>query len=165
MQNAEYRKKRATQKMPILCRFPTNRSKLSKKRLSEPAWRRLIRPAILILIIWLGFALRLHELASVPLRGDEAFSALNWADTPLPQSLTEIATLEPHPPLTYGLFRLWRLLIGGIDSPFSLAPAPGLGQFDRCPCRIRLGLPPFKKANWRPCRRACLGHSSLRNLA
>jgi len=89
---------------------------------------RPIRPAILILIIWLGFALRLHELASVPLRGDEAFSALNWAGIPLRQSLTEIATLEPHPPLTYLLFRFWRLLIGGIDSPFTLRLLPVLGN-------------------------------------
>ncbi|MCY4019848.1 MAG: hypothetical protein OXG39_10620 [Chloroflexi bacterium] len=89
---------------------------------------RPIRPAILILIIWLGFALRLHELASVPLRGDEAFSALNWANIPLHQSLTEIAALEPHPPLAYALFRLWRLLIGGIDSPFTLRLLSVLGN-------------------------------------
>lgn len=89
---------------------------------------RPIRPAILILIIWLGFALRLHELAAVPLRGDEAFSALNWAGIPLHQSLTEIATLEPHPPLTYVLFRFWRLLIGGIDSPFTLRLLPVFGN-------------------------------------
>ena len=108
---------------------------------------RPIRPAILILIIWLGFALRLHELASVPLRGDEAFSALNWAGIPLHQSLTEIATLEPHPPLTYVLFRLWGLLIGGIDSPFALRLLPGLWQFDRHLWGIRLGLPPIRKAN------------------
>ncbi len=84
--------------------------------------------AILILIIWLGFALRLHELAAVPLRGDEAFSALNWAGIPLRQSLTEIATLEPHPPLAYAVFRFWGLLIGGIDSPFSLRMLPVLGN-------------------------------------
>ncbi|MDE2821796.1 MAG: glycosyltransferase family 39 protein [Chloroflexota bacterium] len=84
--------------------------------------------AILILIIWLGFALRLHELASVPLRGDEAFSALNWAGIPLHQSLTEIARLEPHPPLTYLLFRFWGLLIGGIDSPFTLRLLPVFGN-------------------------------------
>lgn len=84
--------------------------------------------AILIAIIWLGFALRLHELAAVPLRGDEAFSALNWAGIPLRQSLTEIATLEPHPPLAYALFRFWGLLIGGIDSTFSLRMLPALGN-------------------------------------
>lgn len=83
---------------------------------------------LLLLIIWLGFALRLHQLASVPLRGDEAFSALNWAGIPLRESLTEIATIEPHPPLTYLLFRTWRLHIGGIDSPFALRLLPALGN-------------------------------------
>ncbi|MCY4071931.1 MAG: glycosyltransferase family 39 protein [Chloroflexi bacterium] len=99
---------------------------------------RPIRPAILILIIWLGFALRLHELAAVPLRGDEAFSALNWAGIPLRQSLTEIATLEPHPPLTYVLFRLWRLLIGGIDSPFTLRLLPVFGNLIGVPAAYAL---------------------------
>ena len=89
---------------------------------------RPIGTASLILIICLGFALRLHQLATVPLRGDEAFSALNWAGIPLRQSLTEIAALEPHPPLTYVLFRLWRLIIGGIDSPFTLRLLPVLGN-------------------------------------
>lgn len=83
---------------------------------------------ILILIIWLGFALRIHELAAVPLRGDEAFSALNWAGIPLHQSLTEIARLEPHPPLTYVLFRFWRHFVGGIDSPFALRLLPVFGN-------------------------------------
>lgn len=75
---------------------------------------------ILILAIWLGFAIRLHHLDTVPLRGDEAFSAMFWAEMPISQSLTEIATLEPHPPLTYVIFHLWNLIIGGIDSPFAL---------------------------------------------
>ena len=94
--------------------------------------------AILILIIWLGFALRLHELGTVPLRGDEAFSALNWADRSLQQSFAEIATIEPHPPLTYIVFRLWRLLIGGIDSPFSLRLLPVLGNIIGIPAAYAL---------------------------
>lgn len=89
---------------------------------------RPVGTAGLILIVWLGFALRLQALDAVPLRGDEAFSALYWADIPLQQSLTEIATLEPHPPLTYVLFRFWRLVVGGIDSPFALRLLPVLGN-------------------------------------
>lgn len=70
--------------------------------------------------IWLGFGIRLHNLDAVPLRGDEAFSAMNWAEMPISQSLSEIATIEPHPPLTYVIFHIWNLIIGGIDSPFAL---------------------------------------------
>lgn len=98
------------------------------------------RLLILILITCLGFALRLHELGSVPLRGDEAFSALNWAGKPLQQSLTEIAAIEPHPPLTYILFRFWRLLIGGIESPFSLRLLPALLNMIGAPALYALGL-------------------------
>ena len=75
---------------------------------------------VVILAIWLGFALRLHNLDVVPLRGDEAFSAMFWAEMPIHQSLSEIATIEPHPPLTYVVFHIWNLVIGGIDSPFAL---------------------------------------------
>jgi hypothetical protein len=75
---------------------------------------------IVILSIWLGFALRLHHLDAVPLRGDEAFSAMFWAEMPISQSLSEIATIEPHPPLTYVIFHFWNVIIGGIDSPFAL---------------------------------------------
>lgn len=84
--------------------------------------------AILVPLIWLGFALRLHDLAAVPLRGDEAFSALNWAGMALQQSLAQIATIEPHPPLVYALFRFWGRFIGGIDSPFALRMLPVLGN-------------------------------------
>ncbi|MCA9913768.1 MAG: hypothetical protein KC496_10485, partial [Anaerolineae bacterium] len=55
----------------------------------------------LIAFIWFGFALRLHQIDAVALRGDEAFSVQNWAGLPLSASLTDIASIEPHPPGTY----------------------------------------------------------------
>ncbi len=121
----------ATRRFVIFCErgraYRCRRAAVLPER-GELARSRLAALAILILIIWLGFALRVHELHKVPLRGDEAFSALNWAGLPLRQSLTEIATLEPHPPLVYIVFRLWGLLIGGIDSPFALRMLPVLGN-------------------------------------
>ena len=65
-----------------------------------------------ILLVLFGFALRLYQLDAVPLRGDEAFSALNWAGIPLQESLARIATIEPFPPLNYVLFRTWGLIFG-----------------------------------------------------
>ena len=91
----------------------------------------MVRPKLLVFIvpiIWLGFGLRVHELGAVPLRGDEAFSAFYWSDIPLTVSLTQIATIEPHPPLAYIVFRNWRHLVGGIDSPFSLRMLTVLGN-------------------------------------
>lgn len=83
---------------------------------------------LIILAVWLGFILRLHNLDSVPLRGDEAFSAMFWAEMPIHQSLAEIATIEPHPPLTYVIFHAWNLAIGGIESPFALRMLGVLGN-------------------------------------
>ena len=73
-----------------------------------------------ILLILLGFGLRIHNLEAAPLRGDEAFSALYWSDVSLSYSLSQIAPIDPHPPLAFVLFRIWAVVLGGIDSVFSL---------------------------------------------
>lgn len=75
--------------------------------------------ALLVIIILTGFALRLYRLDAVAFRGDEAFSAQYWAGEPLANTFASIATIEPHPPLTYILFRFWGLLVG-IEHEFSL---------------------------------------------
>jgi hypothetical protein len=81
-----------------------------------------------ILLILLGFSLRIHELEAVPLRGDEAFSAQYWSDLPLSESLRRIAPLDPQPPLAFVLFRAWAIILGGIDSVFSLRFLSALGN-------------------------------------
>lgn len=83
------------------------------------------RPPILLLLVLLtlaGFALRLYRLDALPFRGDEAFAAQYWAGEPLAVSLTQVATLEPHPPLTYALFRAWGVLIGIGEFTLRLLP-------------------------------------------
>ena len=102
----------------------------------------MARPHLLVLlipIIWIGFALRVHQLGTAPLRGDEAFSAQYWADLPLIQSLTEIAPLDPHPPLGYALFRAWGLALGGVDSPEALRYLTVLGNILGAPALFALG--------------------------
>lgn len=79
----------------------------------------------LIAFIWFGFALRLHQIDAVALRGDEAFSVQNWAGLPLATSLAEIASIEPHPPGTYALFRLWGIT-AGLTPEFVLRLLPAL---------------------------------------
>lgn len=79
--------------------------------------------AILISILLLGSFLRLYHLDTVAFRGDEAFSVQRWTATPLNQSLTDIASIEPHPPLTYMLFRFWGIIFG-TQSEFSLRLLP-----------------------------------------
>lgn len=93
----------------------------------------------IVLVILLGFGLRLMRLDDAPLRGDEAFSALYWAGLPLSQSLTEIATIEPHPVLTYGLFRAWGLAVG-IDQPLALRLLPALLNLLGIAAMYRIGI-------------------------
>ena len=95
--------------------------------------------SLVIIIILLGFGLRIHDLQAVPLRGDEAFSVLYWADTPLSISLTEIAHGEPHTPLVYAVGRLWNYVVGGIESVFALRYLPALGNIIGVPAMIALG--------------------------
>lgn len=94
--------------------------------------------AILIGIVLLGFSLRLYQLDAVAFRGDEAFSVQRWAATPLSESLSEIASIEPHPPLTYVLFRLWGLIFG-IESEFTLRLLPILFNLIGIPAMYALG--------------------------
>ncbi|MCE2471229.1 MAG: glycosyltransferase family 39 protein [Anaerolineae bacterium] len=106
----------------------------------------LLRPyGLVVTIILVGFGLRIHNLQATPLRGDEAFSVLYWADTPLNVSLSDIAHGEPHTPLVYAIGRLWNHLIGGIDSVFALRYLSALGNILGAPAMIALA--------WRLCGR------------
>ncbi len=82
---------------------------------------------LLVIVLAVGFGLRVGGLGNASLRGDEAFSASYWSGLPLAQSLTSIATIEPHPPLTYATFRAWGLLVG-INSELALRMLPALGS-------------------------------------
>jgi hypothetical protein len=95
--------------------------------------------AFIAALILFGFALRLYRLDAVPLRGDEAFSAQNWAGLPLSTSLQTIATLEPHPPLTYAAFRGWGWVFG-IDHEFVLRLLPALANLIGIPALYVLGV-------------------------
>ncbi len=95
--------------------------------------------SLLVIVILLGFSLRAHDLEAVPLRGDEAFSVLYWADLPLQESLSVIAALDPHPPLAFALFRFWRQLVDGIDSSFALRYLVVLGNIIGAPAMFALG--------------------------
>lgn len=88
-------------------------------------------------IILIGFFFRIFHLAAVPLRGDEAFSVLYWAGLPLSQSLTTIATIEPHPALTYVIFRGWGLLAG--DTEFAMRYLPALVNLLGVPAIFAVG--------------------------
>ena len=89
-------------------------------------------------LVLIGLALRLYQLEAVALRGDEAFSVSYWAGLPLSESLSQIATLEPHPPLNYAVFRLWGIIIG-IDNVFALRLLPVLTNLIGIPALYAIG--------------------------
>lgn len=100
--------------------------------------RRLIPPSAVIIITLLGALFRFHDLAQPPLRGDEAFAVLYWARQPLSLSLTQTATIEPHPALTYALFHGWGLTAG--TSAFSMRLLPALVNLLGIPAIYVLGV-------------------------
>lgn len=77
---------------------------------------------LLVAFVLVGFVLRVHRLAALPFRGDEAFTAQYWAGLPLRESLANIATIEPHPVLTYALFRVWGITAGINEFTLRLLP-------------------------------------------
>jgi len=78
---------------------------------------------ILTAIVLLGFALRLYHLNQVPLRGDEAFTVIHWMREPLSDTLANIATVDPQPPLAYFLYHVWGILTGTGEQTVRLLPA------------------------------------------
>ena len=96
---------------------------------------------LIILIILLGFGVRVHDLQAVPMRGDEAFSAQYWADLPLSVSLFQIAHRDPHPPLASFCFACGATLSAGIDSVFALRLLSTLGN--------TIGIPAIFVLGWR----------------
>jgi hypothetical protein len=94
--------------------------------------------SVLVAIILVGFFLRLYHLDTVAFRGDEAFSVQRWSATPLYESLTDIASIEPHPPLTYILFRAWGLIFGTYFG-FSLRMLPLLFNLMGIPALYAIG--------------------------
>lgn len=97
----------------------------------------------LLIIIAVGFVLRIYRLEAVPLRGDEAFTIQNWMSRPLSDSLVSIATIEPHPFLNYVLFRIWALLAG--TSVFSARFLPALVNLLGIPSVYAFGKRLFNK--------------------
>lgn len=92
----------------------------------------------LFCLILIGFALRVVALDAVPLRGDEAFTVTNWARMPTSETIHQFATVDPHPPLAYALFRAWALLVDNTE-PFMMRILPALLNLLGIPAVYALG--------------------------
>jgi 4-amino-4-deoxy-L-arabinose transferase-like glycosyltransferase len=76
-----------------------------------PVW------ASIVIVLLLGFSLRIWQLDAQPLSGDEAFSILNWTRVSLTQLLKTVAIKDPQPPATLLSLYMWVRLVG--DTEFS----------------------------------------------
>lgn len=95
--------------------------------------------AALTAVFLLGFALRLHHLNRVPLRGDEAFTVIHWMREPLSVTLGEIALRDPQPPLAYAAYRGWGLLFDAIFHESTARLLPALLNLIGIPAMYALG--------------------------
>ncbi len=77
----------------------------------------------LLTLIAVGFILRIHDINRFSLRGDEAFTVIHWMREPLSQTLDQIATVDPQPPLAYAIYRMWSLLVGSDEYIVRYLPA------------------------------------------
>ncbi len=85
--------------------------------------RRVKRLFLLVGIILLGFFFRVYQLNHFALRGDEAFTVIHWVREPLSQTLENIATTDPQPPLAYAIYRAWGLVVGDNELTIRFLPA------------------------------------------
>jgi hypothetical protein len=68
--------------------------------------------SLALLILLAGFSLRIYRLDAQALSGDEAFSVINWGQTPLNDLLDRIALIDPQPPLALLSFHGWTKITG-----------------------------------------------------
>jgi uncharacterized membrane protein len=68
----------------------------------------------LTLLILFAFALRVTNIGSESLRGDEAFAIRYWAQSPA-EVLRTLAGVEPHPYGTFFSFWAWKSLVGNSE--------------------------------------------------
>lgn len=82
--------------------------------------------ALFVLLILAAFALRVFQLDAVPLRGDEAYSVVHWAQTPFTETWWHMWQDEPAPMGAFLAFWGWTGLTG--TSAFALRFLSVLGS-------------------------------------
>jgi uncharacterized membrane protein len=100
--------------------------------------RRFYVLTIIILLLIVGFALRLYRIDVASFRGDEAFTVLNWVRPPLTDTLAgDIPSKDPQPPLAYAIFHIWARIMG--EGEFTMRLLPALVNLLGIPALYALG--------------------------
>ena len=82
-----------------------------------------MRWVALVALVLLAFGLRLHALDAVPLRGDEAYAAVHWTQTPFSPAWMTMIETEPNPG---SLVVYWAWTRGAGETVFALRYLPVL---------------------------------------
>ncbi len=81
---------------------------------------------IIACLVLATFAIRIYQLDTVNLRGDEAYSAMHWTATPFTERWERLWRDEPAPVGAFTMFWLWDALAG--NSEFALRYLSLLGN-------------------------------------
>jgi hypothetical protein len=81
-----------------------------------------LRWLLVLGILLLSAALRLHQLDDVALRGDEAFTVIHWAQTPFTENWFDLVQREPHPFPIFLTYWAWTELVGSSELAVRLLP-------------------------------------------
>lgn len=74
--------------------------------------------AAVVALLLAAFAVRIYQLDAVALRGDEAFSVVNWTRTPFSEGWWDLWRTEPHPAGAFLMYLTWTEITG--TSEFAL---------------------------------------------
>jgi hypothetical protein len=96
-----------------------------------------LRLAYLLLIV-AAFALRIHQLDTVPLRGDEAYSAVHWTASPFSDDWRLLWQQEPAPVGAFTLYWAWDGLAG--NSAFAFRYLSVLGSVTALAALVAMAL-------------------------
>lgn len=77
---------------------------------AQPAWKGKWPAIVLILLV--GFSLRVYRIDAQAYSADEAFSVINWTRTSLDVLFQTIALVDPQPPAALLSFYGWVRLVG-----------------------------------------------------
>lgn len=78
---------------------------------------------LIAVVLLLGAVVRIYNVDNVDFRGDEAFTAIHWAQTPFTSDWFELLRNEPHPFPVFLLYSGWTSLAGTSELAFRLVPA------------------------------------------
>lgn len=89
---------------------------------TSSAQHRSLAWLLFVALLLLTAAVRFYHIDTVALRGDEAYTVVNWARPPFTASWFEMAQREPHPFPIFIVYWLWTVLTGTSEFAIRMLP-------------------------------------------